>query len=436
MQCVDTLLNARWIIPVRPAGKLLEHHALVLNEGNIVEIVPGAIALERYNPVTTHDLGNHALIPGLINAHTHAAMNLFKGLADDLPLMEWLQSHIWPAEGRWVGPDFVRDGTRLAIAEMLRSGCTCFNDMYFFPDEAGKAASEAGMRAVLGLITIDAPTVWASTADEYFAKGTDVHDRFRNDPLISTAFAPHAPYTVGDESLTRIAMLAEELDIPIHMHVHETAGEVEAARKNNGLRPLKRLDRLGLLSNRLVAVHMTELEPEEITRLAECGTHVVHCAESNLKLASGFCEVDKLLRAGVNVAIGTDGAASNNDLDMLGEMRTAAYLAKGVAKSADALPASQALELATWGSAKALGLEQRIGSLEPGKAADITAIDLSQIETQPNFDPVAQIIYAASRHQVTDVWIAGRHVLDGRQLESLDEPALLASAAAWQERLT
>ena len=435
MQCVDMLLNARWIIPVRPAGKLLEDHALVVHQGYIVEILPRTDALGRYEPSATHTLDRHVLIPGLVNAHTHAAMNLFKGLADDLPLMEWLQEHIWPAEGRWISAEFVRDGTRLAIAEMLRSATTCFNDMYFFPDEVGKVASDSGIRAVLGLIMMDAPTVWASTPDEYFAKGTDVHDRFRHDPLISTAFAPHAPYTVGDETLMRIAVLAEELDIPVHMHVHETAGEVEEARQRTGLRPLKRLDQLGLLSNRLVAVHMTALEPEEISRVAQCGTHVVHCAESNLKLASGFCRVDELLRAGANVAIGTDGAASNNDLDMIGEMRSAAYLAKGIAQNAAALPASQALELATLGSAKALGLEDQIGSLEAGKAADIAAIDLWNIETQPNFDPVAQIVYAASRHQVTDVWVAGRHVLKDRRLETLDEPALLASALRWQKRL-
>ena len=378
MQCVDTLLNARWIIPVRPAGELLEDHALVINDGRIVEILPCATAHERYEALTTHTLDNHALIPGLVNTHTHAGMNLFKGMADDRPLMEWLESHIWPAETRWVGAEFVRDGTRLAVAEMLRSATTCFNDMYFFPDEVGKVASEAGIRAVLGLINIDAPTVWANTPDEYFAKGTDVHDRFRHDPLINTAFAPHAPYTVGDATLSRIAVLAEELDIPIHMHIHETLHEVEQAKCDTGMRPLKRLDQLGLLSDRLIAVHMTQLEPEEIMRVAECGAHVVHCAESNLKLASGFCEVDELLRAGVNVAIGTDGAASNNDLDMLGEMRTAAYLAKGVAKNAAALPASLALELATLGGAKALGLEAQTGSLEPGKCADLAAIDLCQ----------------------------------------------------------
>ena len=436
MQCVDMLLNARWIIPVRPAGRLLENHSVVVHDGCIVDIAPQSLALTRYDAAIIHTLDRHVLIPGLVNAHPHAAMHLFKGMADDLPLMEWLESHIWPAEGRWISPDFVRDGTRLAIAEMLRSGTTCFNDMYFFPDEVGKAASDAGIRAVIGLIAIDAPTIWANSPDEYFAKGLDVHDRFRNDPLVTSAFAPHAPYTVGDKSLSRIAVLAEELDIPIHMHIHETAGEVEEAQRRTGFRPLKRLHQLGLLSNRLIAVHMTELDVEEVGRLSEWGAHVVHCAESNLKLASGFCEVDKLLKAGINVAIGTDGAASNNDLDMLGEIRTAAYLAKGIAKRANALPASMALELATLGSAKALGLEEIIGSLEPGKAADIAASDLWHLETQPSFDPAAQIVYAASRHQVTDVWVAGRHLLNARQLETLDEAELLANAHQWQARLT
>ena len=429
------LLNAQWIIPVCPRDELLPDHAIAVDGGRIVEILPRTRAARKYQATTTHSLSEHTLIPGLVNAHTHAAMNLFKGLADDLRLMEWLESHIWPAEQRWVSAEFVRDGTRLAIAEMLRSGTTCFNDMYFFPDEAGKAASQAGMRAVLGLIMIDAPTVWASTTDEYFAKGTDVHDRFRGDPLISTAFAPHAPYTVSNESLERIQVLAEELDIPIHMHVHETENEVAHALRTNGLRPLKRLDQMGVLSHRLAAVHMTQLEQAEIERLAECGAHVVHCPESNLKLASGFCPVVDLLGAGVNVALGTDGAASNNDLDMVGEMRTCAYLAKGVAQAADVVPASQALAMATLGSAKALGLDGQIGSLEAGKAADIVAVDLSAIETQPSYDPLAQIVYACSRQQITDVWIAGQHVLNQRVLTTLDEDALLATARDWQKRL-
>ncbi len=435
MQPIDTLIQARWIIPVEPSGRLLEDHALAIRDGLILDIVPRGDAERRYAPALVHELAGHALIPGLINAHTHAAMNLFKGLADDLALMDWLNAHIWPAESRWVSDAFVRDGTELAIAEMLRSGTTCFNDMYFFPDEVARTASAAGIRVVVGLIVLQTPSVWARDADEYIAKGTDVHDQLKNDALVYTAFAPHAPYTVQDAPLERIGMLAEELELPIHMHLQETSDEVARSVAMSGERPLARLDRLGLLSPRLLAVHMTQLLAEEMEVIAERGARVIHCPESNLKLASGLCPAASLLESGVNVALGTDGAASNNDLNMLGEMRTAALLAKCVAGRANALPAHQALEMATLNAARALGLETSIGSLRPGKAADIVAIDLAQVETQPTFDPVSQIVYSSSRHQVSDVWIAGRHVLKDRTLTTLDEHKLLGSAAAWRGRL-
>ncbi len=435
MEQVDTLIHARWIVPVEPRDTVLEHHAIAIRDGDIVALMPSDEARTRFEAATTIERPGHALIPGLVNAHTHAAMSLFRGLADDLPLMEWLNDHIWPAEGRWVNPDFVEAGTRLAVAEMLRGGTTCFNDMYFFPDITARVAEQAHLRACAGLIVIDFPTVWASGADEYITKGIEVHDRYRDHPLISTAFAPHAPYTVSDEPLARIVTLAEQMDLPVHIHLHETAGEVATALENDGRRPIARLDALGLLSPRLVAVHMTELEEEEIARFAEAGAHVVHCPESNLKLASGFCPVAKLLAAGVNVALGTDGAASNNDLDLLGEMRSAALLAKAVAQDASALPALEALRMATLNGARALGLDHRIGSLEPGKAADIVAIDLDRPECQPLYNPVSQIIYAAGREQVTDVWVAGRQVLRERRLTTLDEKAVMEEAAKWGARI-
>jgi len=435
MKPVDTLIEARWVAPVEPEDALLEDHALVIERGRILELLPAPEARAKYAPARRHERREHLLIPGLVNAHTHAAMNLFKGLADDVPLMDWLAEHIWPAENRWVSESFVRDGTRLAVAEMLRGGTTCFADMYFFPDEAGRIASEAGMRAVIGLILIDAATVWAADIDEYLAKASDVHDAFRNDPLVATAFAPHAPYTVPDHALARVAALAEELDLPVHMHVHETAGEVTRAVDAGGPRPLERLARLGLLTPRLVAVHMTALEADEIERVAAAGAHVVHCPESNLKLASGLCRVADLLAAGVNLAIGTDGAASNNDLDMIGEMRTAAFLAKAVAGDPRALPASRALAMATLGGARAFGLERSIGSLVPGKAADVIAVDLGPLETQPVYDPVAQLVYACGRHQVSDAWVAGRQLMRERALLTLDEAELVASARHWQARL-
>nr|VFJ62605.1 MAG: 5-methylthioadenosine/S-adenosylhomocysteine deaminase [Candidatus Kentron sp. DK] len=435
MQHVDTLIHARWIIPVEPEGKVLEDHAIAVRGGAIVSILPFREAGERYLPETTHSLADHALIPGLVNAHTHAAMTLFRGIADDLPLMDWLHNHIWPAETRWVDEGFVYDGTRLAAAEMLRGGVTCFNDMYFYPDEAARAAVEAGIRAVVGLIVLDFPTAWARDGDEYFARGVAVHDKYRHEPLVSTAFAPHAPYSVSDASLGRVQVLAEELDIPIHMHVHETHDELIHSQEQYRMRPIARLERLGLLSSRLAAVHVTHVEEEEIARLAAHGVGVVHCPESNLKLASGLCPVERLLAAGVVAGLGTDGCASNDDLDMFGEMRTAALLAKGLAGSARSLPAARVLGMATLGGARALGLDNRIGSLVPGKAADVTAVNLGTIETQPVYNPIAQLVYSASRHQVSQVWVAGNQVLKDRVLTGLDEAELLARAGEWRRKI-
>ena len=435
MQQVDQLIHARWIIPVEPAGEVLPAHSLVVRDGRIAAILPTAIASRNFSAPRVVTLPHHALLPGFVNAHTHAAMSLFRGLADDLPLQSWLEQHIWPAEARWADREFVRDGTRLAVAEMLLGGTTCFNDMYFFPDEVAAAATAAGIRAVVGMIVIGFPSAWARDTREYFATGQAVHDRYRDHPLIRTAFAPHAPYSVDDEALRQIAVRAEELDVPIHMHVHETAREVLDAVAATGVRPLARLERLGLLSHRLLAVHMTALEPADHHLLATAGVSVVHCPESNLKLASGFCPLSALLGAGVNCALGTDGAASNNDLDMLGEMRTAALLAKAVAADPCAVPAHAALAMATINGARALGLEQDTGSLAAGKSADVVAFDLGGLRAQPLYDPISQLVYAGHRDQITDVWVAGRHVVEARRLTSLDEQDLVATAERWRTRI-
>lgn len=432
---VDTLLHARWVIPVQPERVCLEQHSVAIRAGRIVDILPSAAARGAYTARESIELPSHALIPGLVNAHTHAAMSLFRGLADDLPLMDWLTQHIWPAEARWLNPEFVRDGVRLAAAEMLKGGTTCLNDMYFFADDAVAVLREAGMRACLGLILIDFPTAYAQTPDEYFDKALKLHDSLRHDPLLRTAFAPHAPYSVSDGPLTRIRTVNNELNLPVHMHVHETAHEVEEAVAKTGTRPLARLESLELLGPTLMAVHMTQLTAPEIAQLAAAGASVVHCPQSNLKLASGFCPVQALLTAGVNVAIGTDGAASNNDLDMLSELRTAALLAKAVSGDASALPAHTALRMATLNGARVLGLEEEIGSLQNGKAADITAIDLSALASQPVYDPISQIVYTASRDQVTDVWVAGKRLLANRVLTTLDEAAILSRAQAWRDKI-
>ncbi len=414
---------------------MLRKHSLAILGGRITELLPTDQARAKYRADDEIDLPGHALIPGLINTHTHAAMSLLRGIADDLPLMIWLHEHIWPAERRWVNEEFVRDGSQLAIAEMLRSGTTCFNDMYFFPDVTARVAAAAGIRATVGLIVVDFPTIWAASSEEYLHRGIAVHDQWRNHHLVRTAFAPHAPYSVSDQPLERIRVMADELEIPIHMHVHETRDEIRQSLRDHGKRPLQRLQELGLLSPSLIGVHMTQLEDEELESYAASGGQVVHVPESNLKLANGYCPVKRLLEAGVNVALGTDGAASNNDLDMFGEMRTTALLAKGMNRDPAALPAPQVLRMATIHGARALGIGDETGSLEVGKSADVTAVDLAAIETQPVYNPVSQLVYAAGRHQVTDVWIAGRRVLSKRELTTLDPEEILSRAADWQHKI-
>lgn len=434
-QPIDLLIEARWIVPVEPHAVVLENHAVAVDGGVIVALLPIADAHTAYAPRERVELGEHVLIPGLVNSHTHNPMTLLRGLADDLPLMVWLQQHIWPAEAKVIGPEFVRDGVELAVAEMLRGGTTCANENYFFPDVIGATYRQMGFRAVVGLPVIQFPTAWATTQDDYFERAIAVHDSFLRDDLISTAFAPHAPYTVSDESFERIRLLSDQLDIPVHLHLHETAHEVETEKARSGLRPFQRLQQLGLVNDRLIAVHMTQVTDGEIAACAAAGVSVVHCPESNLKLASGFCPAEKLRQAGINVALGTDGCASNNDLDMFGEMRTAALLAKAVAGDASAFDAAYALRAATLHGARAIGLSACIGSIEAGKQADLAAVRLSDLETQPLFNVISQLVYACGRHQVSDVWIAGQRKMAARELLDIDTAAILAKTRAWRDRI-
>jgi len=432
---VDTLLHARWIIPVEPESVTYDYHSLVIDKGLIIDLLPTEQAKQKYQATESEEFLDHALLPGLINCHTHAAMSLMRGIADDLPLMEWLQEHIWPLEKQWMNAEFVKDGSDLAIAEMILGGTTCFNDMYFFPEVTAQQAIQAGIRIKVGLVVIDFPTAWAQTGTEYIEKCLALHEKLRLSDLCTTAFAPHAPYSVSDAAFVEIKKWSEQLELPIHIHLHETLHEVESAVAHNGITPLQRLQDMGLVNASLIAVHMTQLSAAEIEQLAKAGAHIVHCPESNLKLASGFSPVAQCLAAGINVALGTDGAASNNDLDMFGEMRTAALLGKAVSGDATAVSATVALQMATINGAKALGLDEVCGSLRIGKAADVIAIDLSYLETQPLYCPVSQIVYAASRHQVSDVWVTGQRLLKQRQLTTIDKAALLVKVAKWQERL-
>lgn len=438
MTPVDTLIHARWVVPVRPRAAVLEQHAVAVRDGRIVAVLPTAQADSTYAPAQRIELPTHVLTPGWVNAHTHAAMTLLRGVGDDLPLMQWLKTRIWPLETALVDEQFVHDGAQLAALEMLRAGTTTCSDMYFYPDVAARALRSVGMRAVVGIIAIEMPTGYATDAADYLRKGLAARDALRDDPLVHFTLAPHAPYTVADDTLAHIATLAEELDLQAHIHVHETQHEIDESVAQHGQRPLARLDRLGLVSERLIAVHAVHLTDAEIALLAERGATAVHCPASNLKLASGLAPVARLLAAGVRVAIGTDGAASNNRLDLIEETRLAALLAKGVSGDAAALPAWQALECATLSGAAALGLEHRIGSLEAGKDADLAAFDLDSAETTPCYDSVSHLVYAASRERATDVWVAGRHVVRGRQLAIDGGPSVAAAAleraAAWQNR--
>jgi len=408
---------------------------MAVHEGRILDLLPKAEALRRYAADAVHERPEHVLIPGLINAHTHAAMCLFRGFADDLPLERWLSDRIWPAEMRLVTPDFIADGTTLAVAEMLQGGTTCFADMYFYPDVVAEVAATTGMRAAVGMIVLEFPTPWAETPAEYISKGLAVHDTYRNHPLVSTTFAPHAPYTVGDESLRRVRQLADELDVPIHMHVHETAREIADAQSASGRRPMARLDALGLLTPALMAVHATHLEDAEIAQLVRGGCSVVHCPRSNLKLASGACPTATLIDAGVNVALGTDGAASNNRLDMWSEMEFAALFGKHVAGNPESLPAATVLRMATVNGARALGLDQDVGSLEIGKSADAVCVRLAGTTVSPVYEPLSQLVYCAGREHVSDVWVAGEHLLAGGALTRLDVELTLDRAQRWSDRV-
>jgi 5-methylthioadenosine/S-adenosylhomocysteine deaminase len=432
---IDTLIEAQWIIPVEPAEVVLNQHAIAIDKGIIKDILPVSEAKLRYRPQQTITLNDHALIPGLINLHTHAAMTLMRGCADDLPLMEWLNKHIWPIEHQHVDAQFVLDGTQLACAEMIRGGITCFNDMYFFPESCAEAAIGAGMRAAIGMIVIDFPTAYASDADDYLAKGLELRDKYHPHPLLSFCFAPHAPYTVSDKTFSSILTYAEQLNIPIHTHLHETQDEIRISLKSAGMRPIERMQRLGLLSPSLIAVHMVHLTDHEIKLMQQFGCSIAHCPSSNMKLASGFAPVAALLDQGANVGLGTDGAASNNRLDMFEEMRQAALLAKATSGRADVLPAHQALRMATLNGANALGLEEITGSLTIGKAADIAAIDFSDLNLAPCYDPVSHLVYTASREQVSHVWVNGRMLLQNKELTTLSQPELQYRTAFWHKRI-
>ena len=432
---IDLLINSRWIIPVAPENRVFENCALAIDQQKIVGIYPQAEAKSKFDPASVVDLADHILMPGLVNAHGHAAMSLLRGYADDLPLQPWLEEHIWPVEARVLSAEFVADGTNLAMAEMIKTGTTCFADMYFFADTVAEQVQRSGMRSQIGFTVFDFPTAGGKDPDDYIHKGLQLRDSYKGDGLIKIACAPHAPYTVGDETLRRIATYANELDMAVHIHCHETAQEVADSLKLYGNRPLQRLDDLGVLLPQTQLVHMTQIDDNDIRLIQDNNCHVVHCPESNLKLASGFCPIGKLIDAGINVAIGTDSAASNNDLDLFGELKTAALLAKAVANDASVLDAHAALRMATINGAKALGWDDQIGSLEAGKSADMIAVEISSLSQKPLYNPASQLVYCNAGSQVTHSWVAGKALLRERSLVTLDEENLIRRADAWRNQI-
>lgn len=435
MNLVDTLLLPRWLIPIQPSGIVYDNYALVIDKGCIVDLLPQDQLENRYCSKETIRLPHHALMPGLVNCHTHSPMTLFRGLADDLPLMDWLNNHIWPAEAKWLNEEFIQDGTRIALAEMIKSGTTCFNEHFFFPEVIAQEVIKSGMRACIGPTIINFPTKWSKDENDAFDKFLTIFNNHEKNERLTWNLAPHAPYTTTDSILQKIAQFSQEHAVFIHMHLHESQQEIKGSLEEYGKRPLQRLYELELLSPYFQAIHMTQVDENDLELLVKTRANVIHCPESNLKLASGNCEVNRLLKAGINVALGTDGAASNNDVDMLGEMQTAALIGKAIAMDATAISAIEALSMATLNGAKALGLDKKIGSLELGKQADVIAIDLKHINTSPIYHPISQIVYSAKPHQVTDVFVAGNPLMRNRQLVTLDEDGILLNANKWQARI-
>ncbi len=418
-----------------PDNVILENHSVVIQGETILALLPTLQAKSLYPEALEHLYPQSLMIPGLINAHSHAAMSLLRGAGDDMPLKEWLENRIWPLEGKLVSPEFVFDGTVLAAYEMLMGGITCFNDMYFFPESTARAAKAMGMRANLGIVVFEFPSSYGSGPADYLSKGLKLRDETLRDDdsanrLLSFCLAPHAPYTVSNDSFAKVATLANELGLGIQTHLHETEFEIAQSISEHGKRPIERLAEIGLLGPDFVAIHGVHLTEGDIDLLRDAKASVVHCPHSNLKLASGLAPIAELLAAGLSVAIGTDGSASNNRLDLLSETHTASLLSKGITANAQAFNARQALYSMTMAGAFAVGRSAEIGSIEPGKQADIAVFDFSPVEMQPVHDAISHLIYAAHRSNVSDVWICGKPVVQKRQLAHSGAKATVSEVVA------
>lgn len=435
MQFVDTIIHAKWIYTGEIHSPILENHAVIIHEGKILDIVHTNNLKNTYASSKIQHFPKHIITPGLINAHTHIGMNYFRGLSDDRALMEWLTQYIFPAEKKWLSHDLVYDASLFAIAEMIRSGTTCFNDMFYFPLATAQAVEQSGIRAFMGMHFIDFPTNWTATLDETIDRCLEFYQQYKHHPHITPTLAPHAPYTISDETFLRVKDLSEKYHLKINLHLHETQDEIKQSLETYHCRPTQRLEKLGLLSPQLMAIHSVHLNHEDLELYQKYGVQMIHCPESNMKLASGIAPIIPCKQLGINVALGTDSVASNNDLDMFGEMRSAALLAKVSTLDPTSLNAAEAFEMATLNGAKVLGAEQKIGTLTQGKAADFIAIQLDNLETLPVYHPIAQIIYAASRHQVTDLWVSGNQLMKNRSLITLDEESIAEKARYWGNKI-
>ena len=434
---VQTLLHAGWVMPMAPKGAVLAQHSGLIDEGKVVAVVPTAETAD-VEAQTVYNLPNQIVLPGLINAHSHAPMNILRGMGADLPLMDWLTTKIWPAEGKLMSPEFCYEGSLLAGEEMLRSGITCTNDHYFFPADVARGLNDAGMKCTVSAFFIGFPSAMAKDADEYYARAKEVLEQFQGHQKTRVSVGPHAPYTVDDATLIRCRDLADQYDTKIHMHIDETQSEIETSMKEYGMRPVERLQKLGFLSDRLVSVHTVHPDENEMQLLAKAGASVCHCPCSNLKLASGFAPIAHMMDLGVNIAIGTDSVASNDKLDLLGETRLAAMLGKAVSGEPTSMKVEDLLYAATMGGAKAIGWDDRIGSLEAGKDADIIAIDLAGVNTVPVFDAHTQLLYSAGREEITHVWVDGELVVKKQQCVELRHLTNIKAhelAQKWQNRV-
>mgnify|MGYP002628391574 CR=1 FL=1 len=432
---VSTIISASWIFTANSDNQLLENHSIVINEGLIVDILQSANVFDFYQADDVYQLTNQLLIPGLINAHTHLGMTLLKGFADDLSLSVWLNEHIWPAEKNFVSPQFVSDGSRLAMAEMLKSGITTFNDMYFYPQSTAEVANEVGMRANIGLVVLDFPTNYASDPQDYLNKGFIFRDSWRDNALISTSIAPHAPYSVSDEAFKLISTYAEQLQMNIHTHLHETTAEVKESLQRYNMTPIQRLDKLGILGPNLTAAHCVHLDSTDTSLIEKNQVSIIHNPSSNMKLGSGIADIKSFFDRGINIGLGTDSSASNNRLDIITEMRATLLLHKANYQDAEFLKPVDVIRMATINAARAIGLDSKIGSIEKGKRADITAINLDSIECQPCYDPLSTFLYSCDKSAVSNVWIDGDIKLRKHLLVNIDEDKLLHTTKLWQQKI-